>query len=84
MKRIFSLLPVFGIGSFLILYFYAAELYPGGTRIDPASIGFSHLKNFWCDLLDSTSYSGSANPGRPYALIATILLPLSLISWHFM
>ena len=37
-------------------------------------IGFSLLKNYWCDLLDETTYGGRPNPARPVALLATTLL----------
>jgi hypothetical protein len=83
-RRAAQLVPIFGIALFVIFYFCAASLYPGGTRLDPSSPGYSHAHNFWCDLLDATSYSGAANRGRPFALTATVVLPLSLIPfWLF-
>ena len=72
-------LPVAGIGAFIALYFYAASIYPGGTRLNHQIRGYSHLSNYWCDLLDSVSYSGNINRGRPFAIFATIILPLSLV-----
>jgi len=66
-----------------LLYFLAASLYPGGTRVDRATLGYAHFSNYWCDLLDAVSYSGSPNPGRPYALVATVALPLTLIPFCF-
>lgn len=72
-------LPVAGIGAFIALYFYAASIYPGGTRLNHQIRGYSHLSNYWCDLLDKVSYSGAINCGRHFAVIATIILPLSLI-----
>jgi len=77
-------LPYFGILAFLALYFYASALYPGGTQFDHSTLGYSQLGNFWCDLLDEVTYSGSKNPGRPYALTATIVLPTTLtVFWFF-
>lgn len=72
-------LPVAGIGTFIALYFYAASLYPGGTRLNHEIRGYSHLSNYWCDLLDRVSYYGEGNRGRPFAVFATIILPLSLV-----
>lgn len=72
-------LPVAGIGAFIALYFYASSLYPGGTRLNHQIRGYSHLSNYWCDLLDRVSYSGDINRGRPFAVFATIILPLSLV-----
>lgn len=72
-------LALAGIGAFIVLYFYAAALYPGGNRFDHRVQGFSHLANYWCDLLEQVAFSGSTNPGRPFAILATVLLPLSLV-----
>lgn len=84
MNRKLLIVPVLGIAGFLFLYFYAAYLYPGGTKLDPSSSGYSQIHNYWCDLLDETSYSGRENPGRPFALLGTFILPLSMILfWYF-
>jgi hypothetical protein len=73
------LIPLVGVACFLAFYFSAAAIYPGGTEGDHQSAGYSHLWNFWCDLLHPVSYSGVMNGGRPFALAGTIALPLSLI-----
>lgn len=72
-------LPAAGVGAFIALYLYAASMYPGGTQAHHEIHGYSHLSNYWCDLLDRVSYSGDINRGRPFAVLATIILPLSLI-----
>src|ERR1039457_2408829 len=72
-------LPVAGVGAFIALYLYAASMYPGGTQAHHEIHGYSHLSNYWCDLLDRVSYAGDINRGRPFAVLATIILPLSLI-----
>lgn len=72
-------LPVAGVVSFVAAYFYAAALYPGGSRLDHRTVGYHHLANYWCDVLDGVTYSGAPNPGRPIALAATVAFPLSLI-----
>src|SRR5689334_15897645 len=84
MNRRLASLPYFGIFTFLGLYVYACSLYPGGTKFDQSTLGYSQLGNFWCDLLDTVSYSGKQNPGRPFALAATLILPFSLIFfWYY-
>jgi len=72
-------IPVAGIAGFIALYLYAASMYPGGTQSNHGTHGYSHLSNYWCDLLDGTAYSGDVNRGRPFAVLATIILPLSLV-----
>ena len=79
MWRKLALIPNFGILLSLLLYFYAASLYPGGQAFDKAALGYSHINNFWCDLLDPVTYSGLHNPARPFALLATIILPVSFV-----
>jgi len=79
----FTWLPVIGIGAFIVLYLCAASMYPGGTRLDHHTRGYSHISNYWCDLLDNVSYSGRINRGRPFAILATIILPISLVPLWF-
>lgn len=70
--------PGLSVAAFCSLYVAAAWLYPGGTRADPKRIGFSLLDNYWCDLLDATSFDGRLNPARPVAIAATIILSAGL------
>ena len=75
--------PIASVSIFIALYSLAAFLYPGGTRIDPARRGFSFFDNYWCDLLDVTTYGGFANPARPVALTAMTILcaGLGMLWW---
>ncbi len=79
MRRNFVLIPNLGILLSVSLYFYAATLYPGGQAFNKAALGYSHINNFWCDLFDQVTYSGLVNPARPYVLLATLILPISLV-----
>lgn len=83
-NRIFLIIPVAGIILSCLLYFHASTLYPGGTKLDSTTIGYSHLHNYTCDLLDTPSHSGHFNPGRPFARAATLILSLCLLFfWYF-
>jgi hypothetical protein len=75
--------PPFSVGVFLGLYALSAWLYPGGTKNDPNRVGFSLVGNYWCDLLDRTTYGGRPSPSRPIALAAMIVLcaGLSVLWW---
>ena len=77
-RRRLSITPIVAVGSFVALYFVCAALYPGGTRADPSRVGFSFMDNYWCDVLDVTTYGGRTNPAAPLALGATVLLALGL------
>jgi len=67
-------LPLFGIAVFIVLYCYAATLYPGGNQADPQASGFDWLHNYWCDLLGARADNGHPNPARPVAIAAMLVL----------
>jgi hypothetical protein len=83
MKRVSGFVLV-TIAIFVVLYVAAAWLYPGGTRGDRSSPGFSLRDNYWCDLLDPVAYCGRPNPGRVLAVGAMLVLcaGLSVLWWH--
>lgn len=71
-------LPIIGIMLFLILYFVASIYYPGGSMVDQNAKGFSWVHNFWCNLLNETAIYGEKNNARPIALVAMLVLSVSL------
>lgn len=75
------LLPLFGSLVFIVLYIVAASFYPGGSQEDRHVKGFSWLHNYWCNLLNEKAMNGEANEGRWIAIIAMIVLLLSLLSF---
>jgi hypothetical protein len=78
------LLPVIGICLFIILYFIAAFLYPGGSEINRQAKGFSWKHNYWCDLLETHAENGEQNTARPLAIIAMAVLCISIAAfWYF-
>jgi hypothetical protein len=68
------LLPLYCIVVFFCLFAIAAWRYPGGTKFDKSTVGFSMRHNYWCDMLDATAYNGQPNPGSKIAIIATLVL----------
>ena len=77
------LLPTFGILIFIGLYIYAASLYPGGSPVDPNSIGFDWFNNLWCNLMSEKAINGLENPASPIAIFAAVVLCASLIIFFF-
>ena len=78
------LLPAIGICLFVILYFIAAALYPGGSEVNRLAKGFSWKHNYWCDLLETHAENGEPNTARPMAIIATAVLSISIAAfWYF-
>lgn len=72
------LVPLYGIGIFILLYLIAAYLYPGGSQADQFSKGFSWLNNYWCDLLHDKAKNGMKNQAKPFAIVAMVVLCVSL------
>lgn len=72
------LLPMGGMGLFILFYIMAAMNYPGGSWIAPDQDGFSFWNNYLCDLLDVYAINGEANSARSYAIIALGFLCTSL------
>lgn len=68
----------YGILLFLIFYFFAAALYPGGNAFNTTATGFSWRYNYWCNLLNETAINGSPNPGARFAKAGMFVLSLSL------
>lgn len=76
-------LPSFGIVLFLMLYLVAAVFYPGGSHHDNCAPRFDLLHNYWCDLLGERAKNGFVNTARPIALLAMVILGVSLSClWH--
>lgn len=73
-----TLIPSIGIMVYCVLYVYASTLYPGGTKFDFSTEGFSWMHNYWCDILDAYARNGAYNPARPFGILANIILCGSL------
>jgi hypothetical protein len=84
-KNIWILTPLFGTLLYVLLYFVASLFYPGGSQFDKNSNGFSWAQNYWCNLLNESAINGQPNHSRPIALVAMIVLCLTLIIfwWQF-
>lgn len=76
--KFWILLPVLGCVLFIILYVIAALLYPGGHEANKNSTGYSWTKNYWCNLLNDTAINGQVNIAKPVAMIAMLILCISL------
>jgi hypothetical protein len=77
------LIPVWGMLLFIILYFVAALLFPGGSDFNKSATGFSWRHNYWCELLARHAPNGQTNTARPVAISAMIILAVSLILFWF-
>lgn len=72
------LTPLWGTALFIALYILATLFYPGGSQADAHARGFSWTNNYWCNLLNEKAINGQFNPARPVALLAMVVLSLTL------
>jgi hypothetical protein len=80
---LYKCVTAYGTVLFVILYFVAAQQYPGGSYHYRQAPGFSWRYNFWCNLLDGTALNGQPNIARPWAIAAMLLLVISLfVFWY--
>ena len=79
MSRFLDLVAPLGIGIFVILYISAANLYPGGSVVDPNTEGYDWFHNYWCDLMYKNSLNGESNLARPTAISGWGILCISIL-----
>ncbi|MBJ2173072.1 hypothetical protein JBL43_02405 [Aureibaculum sp. A20] len=76
--------PIFGLGLYLIVFYFAASAYPGGSYNYPnANNGYSFSNNFLCDAMNPITESGAINNARPIAIISHLILSLTMISFFY-
>ena len=80
MIRLVKHLPTLGIGVFLLLYIYSANLYPGGSVVNSQTPGYDWFHNYWCDLMYTQSLNGESNTARPSAVLGWVILCISILS----
>nr|WP_294860631.1 hypothetical protein [uncultured Fluviicola sp.] len=78
-------IPIIGIGLFLVLFVTAAYYYPGGSNVNRTKEGFDWINNYWCDLFSQTAKNGDLNKGRIFGLTGIIILFSSLaFFWYYL
>ncbi|TFF30436.1 hypothetical protein [Mucilaginibacter psychrotolerans] len=66
-----------GIVISSIIAAIAVAVYPGGSRVDQYSIGFSWAHNFISNLFAAKALNGAENASRVWASLAMVLFPIS-------
>ena len=59
---------------FVIMFFYGASLYPGGSYRYPLNEGYDMVNNYICNLMGTTALNGSPNPGRTVSIVSWVAL----------
>ena len=79
------LLPLVGMGLFVLLYILSAINYPGGSWNFTDYNGFSFWDNYLCDLLDDYAINGELNSARFFARASLGILCISIMFiWLFL
>ncbi len=75
--------PIFGLGLYIIVFTFAASLYPGGSINHPNANGYSFYHNLLCDAMDPITQSGIINNARFMAVISHLILSFTMISFFY-
>lgn len=75
--------PIFGLGLYIIVFTFAASLYPGGSINQPNANGYSFYHNLLCDAMDPITQSGIINNARFMAVISHLILSFTMISFFY-
>ena len=78
LNLILNKIPLWGITTFVILFYYSSTLYPGGSQENLQSVGFDWIHNYWCNLMNKNGMNGEINPARPFAISAMVILCVSI------
>ncbi len=77
-KKLWLLSPTLGMILFVLLYYIATLLYPGGSYFHTDLTSFSWQENYWCDLLKNPTLSNKNNPATAVAEFAMIIAMFSI------
>ncbi len=78
-KTLPFLLTAFGCLFFIIFTFIAMLTYPGGTRLDPNTVGYNFVMNYFSDLGITIAHSGASNIVSHALFSISILVAGSLL-----
>jgi hypothetical protein len=62
--------------------FTATLNYPGGTALNPSSVGYDWANNYISNLLQPQAVNGMDNTARPWAVLGVLLMSASF-GWFF-
>ena len=68
---------IIGISIAVLFLFLAAAFYPGGSNLDPNSIGYDWKNNYISNLLSPKAINGMDNAARPWAIVGVLFLSAS-------
>jgi hypothetical protein len=79
MQKHFTLI---GFAAGVLLLFVAAWFYPGGSVIDPASVGYNWKTNYISHLLNPVAVNGTENLAQPWAVLGVFFVSAGF-GWFF-
>ncbi len=71
-----------GFVTGVILLFVAAWFYPGGSVVDPASVGYNWKTNYISNLLNPVAVNGMNNLAQPWAVLGIFFVSAGF-GWFF-
>lgn len=83
LKKYYPYAPIVGLVLYVFVFTYATAGYPGGSYNKPQANGYSFFHNFLCDAMDLVTKNGIKNKSRSIAIVAHIILSVSMISFFY-
>ena len=83
-KRYYPIIPILGMGAYIIVFILAAKEYPGGSENVPNDAGYSFFHNFLCDAMLVITPDEVPNPARALATISHLILSGTMIFFFFL
>lgn len=84
LNRNYPWIPIIGMALYLIVFFFAALQFPGGSFNYPEAQGYSFFHNFLCDVMDPVTKGGVVNPIRMLAIVSHLVLSVTMISFFYL
>lgn len=73
--------PMIGLAVYVIVFIYAASLYPGGSLYHADATEYSYFHNLLCDAMDKVTQTGKVNDGRFMAVVSHLILSFTMIAF---
>jgi len=83
LKKKSHIIPLFGIGLYVIFFLVAASMFTGGSYGEFKSNSYDHFNNFLCDLMLTFSDDGKINYARPVAVVGHLLLGIGMMAFFY-
>src|SRR5436190_22253151 len=77
-RRLGAAIVLAAVVAGVTLLALAMQRYPGGTELDPQTIGHSFRFNLLCDVANERALNGAPNPGSAFGRLAMVVFAVGM------